>query len=106
MSAYATGEVVTVSGTAVALTAATYLHAVYAYIEVQANTIRWRADGTTPTSTVGFKAIDGTGIEVLRQPSQRAATPATMLILSCKVCLGHFRRWWVAGARLPVAVRA
>jgi len=64
MSAYATGEVVTVSGTAVALTAATYLHAVYAYIEVQANTIRWRADGTTPTSTVGFKAIDGTGIEL------------------------------------------
>lgn len=64
MSAYATGEVVTVSGTAVALTAATYLHAVYAYIEVQANTIRWRADGTTPTSTVGFKATDGTGIEL------------------------------------------
>jgi len=64
MPAFATGEVVTVSGTAVALTAATYLHAVYAYIEVQANTIRWRADGTTPTSTVGFKAIDGTGIEL------------------------------------------
>lgn len=64
MSAYATGEVVTVSGTAVALTASTYLHAVYAYIEVQANTIRWLADGTTPTSTVGFKAIDGTGIEL------------------------------------------
>lgn len=64
MPAFATGEVVTVSSVAVALTAATYLHATYAFIEVQANTIRWRADGTAPTSTVGFKAIDGTLIEL------------------------------------------
>ena len=66
MPAYATGEVVTVSGTAVALTAATYLHAVYAYIEVQANTIRWRADGTGIELTsyqeiVNFRAISDGG---------------------------------------------
>ncbi len=64
MPAFATGEVVTVSGTAIGLTAATYLHATYAFVEVQAQPIRWRADGTDPTSTVGFKAIDGTLIEL------------------------------------------
>lgn len=64
MPAFATGEQLTISSVAVALTAATYLHATECFIEVQANDIRWRADGTTPTSTVGFKAIDGTLIEL------------------------------------------
>lgn len=69
MPAFATGEVVTVSGASIGLTAATYVHAISAFIEVQAQPIRWRAerwraDGTAPTSTVGFKAIDGTLIEL------------------------------------------
>jgi len=64
MPAFATGEVVTVSSVAVALTAATYLHAMECFIEVQDQPIRWRSDGTSPTSSVGFKAIDGTGIEL------------------------------------------
>jgi hypothetical protein len=65
MPAFATGEVVTVSGASIGLTAATYVHAISAFIEVQAQPIRWRADGTAPTSTVGFKAIDGTDEEYL-----------------------------------------
>lgn len=52
MPAYATGETVTVSGTAIGGTAATYLHATECFMVVQDQPIRWRADGTDPTSTV------------------------------------------------------
>lgn len=62
MSAFATGEVKTVSGTAVGLTAATYVHAVSAVIQVQAEPIRWRIDGTDPTGSVGFIAPAGSEI--------------------------------------------
>lgn len=44
MPAYATGETVTVSGTAIGGTAATYLHATECFMVVQDQPIRWRAD--------------------------------------------------------------
>lgn len=62
MSAFVTGEVVTVSTVAVGLTAATYLHAMSAVIQVQDQPIRWRIDGTAPTSSVGFVAGEGAEI--------------------------------------------
>lgn len=65
MPAYATGETVTVSGTAIGGTAATYLHATECFMVVQDQPIRWRADGTDPTSAVGFYAPAGTSIQLM-----------------------------------------
>lgn len=65
MSAFATGEVITVSSAAVGLTAATYLHAISCFMVVQDQTIRWRADGTDPDASTGFQAPAGTQIQLV-----------------------------------------
>lgn len=51
--AYATFESVTVSTTAVTLTAATYTNCDNALITVETDQVRFRLDGVAPTSSVG-----------------------------------------------------
>ena len=46
-------ETVTVAGTAISLTAATYLNNSKAFIMVETAAVRYTVDGTTPTATVG-----------------------------------------------------
>lgn len=63
-------EALTISSTAVALTAATYApsgarEALVALITVEANTIRYRQDGTAPTATEGHQRISGNESVVL-----------------------------------------
>lgn len=47
-------EALAVSSTAVGFTVATADHAKRAIVRVESNSVRWRADGTNPTATVGM----------------------------------------------------
>lgn len=66
-------EQVSVAGTAVGLTAATYAPASpggpakVAYIQCETAAVRWRADGTDPTATVGVSMEAGDEIVVWGQ---------------------------------------
>lgn len=62
-------ETVTVAGTAIGGTSATYAPATYgpacrAFITVETASIRWRCDGTAPTASVGHLAVAGDSIEI------------------------------------------
>lgn len=62
-------ETVTVSTTAIGFTAATYAPSVtrkasYAIISVEAQPIRYRVDGSNPTSAVGHPAVANDQLEV------------------------------------------
>lgn len=59
MSAFYAHETLTISSTAVALTAATYAGARAALITVEDASVRYRFDGGTPTSSVGHVADAG-----------------------------------------------
>lgn len=51
-------ESITVSTTAIGCTAATHAGASHAVITVEDQAIRYRVDGTDPTSNVGHEALD------------------------------------------------
>lgn len=53
------GESLTVSTVVKVLTAATYLHAVEAVLQVLGQPVRYYCDGRTPTSTTGVLVYDG-----------------------------------------------
>ena len=54
------------TGAAVALTVPTSrLRSTHAIIQVVSNSIRWTADGTTPTSTIGTLVLAGSNIEFM-----------------------------------------
>jgi hypothetical protein len=53
------------TGTAEALTMPAGERPTHAIIQVQSNSIRWRADGTAPTATVGLLVAAGTNIEFM-----------------------------------------
>lgn len=62
-------ESLTVSTAAVSLTAATYAPtgataAAYAYITVETDSVRWWADGTAPTSSVGHAQAAATSFSL------------------------------------------
>lgn len=57
-------ESITVAGTAVGLTDATFGNANRAFLTVETAPIRFTIDGTTPTSTVGHLANPGDVIEL------------------------------------------
>ena len=58
-------ETITVSTTAIGFTAATMTAAaVMAIATVETNTVRYRADGTAPTASVGHSAVAGSIITV------------------------------------------
>lgn len=52
-------EALAITTTATSLTAATYAAAQEAIITIASNAIRWRSDGTAPTSAVGHVAAAG-----------------------------------------------
>ena len=52
-------ETVTVAATAIGFTAATIGRANYALVTVETAPIRWRADGTDPTASVGHLVAAG-----------------------------------------------
>lgn len=56
-------ENLTVAGTAVALSGVSGLKPAHALIYVGGGPIRWRADGTSPTSTAGMYAAAGSYID-------------------------------------------
>jgi hypothetical protein len=53
------------TGSAVSLTMPTGADPTHAIIQVTGNSIRWRADGTAPTATVGLLVAAGTNIELM-----------------------------------------
>lgn len=53
------------TGGAVALTIPTGMKPTHAIIQVAANSVRWRADDTAPTATVGILVAAGTNIEFM-----------------------------------------
>ena len=56
---YTAYESLTISTTAVALTAATVSGLTYALITNEAGAVRFRLDGTAPTASVGHVMLDG-----------------------------------------------
>jgi len=60
-----TQNALAVSTTAVSLTIPTGLQATHAIIQVTGADIRWRADGTAPTTTSGIIAANGSNIEFM-----------------------------------------
>lgn len=57
-------EQLTVSTTAVGLTPPTGLRPRHALISIQTNAIRWRADGTDPTASIGIPKAAATEIDL------------------------------------------
>ena len=54
-----------VAGSAVSLTIPTNTRPSHAIIQVTAANIRWRADGTAPTTSVGIQVAAGSNIEFM-----------------------------------------
>jgi len=54
-----------VAGTAVALTIPAGLNPTHAIIQVTVANVRWRADGTAPTTAVGLQVAAGSNIEFM-----------------------------------------
>lgn len=58
--AYGAHEAVTVAGSSIGLTAASFPSALkLVYIFVEDGVVRWRADGTAPTAAIGTPAYPG-----------------------------------------------
>jgi len=57
-------EALTVAGTAVGFTAATYAGAYTAVVRIEGAQVRYRTDGTSPTASVGMVADPGDVIHV------------------------------------------
>ena len=53
------------TGTAVALTLPARPYPTHAIIQVNTNSVRWRADGTAPTSSAGILVAAGSNIEFM-----------------------------------------